>query len=90
MAVPYEVPAGIAGIVAPSGVWRAITPNDNVDLADGRCRAIYIGGAGNLKCRDKFGNAITFYSVAAGSVLPLRASRVYATGTTATYLVALY
>lgn len=90
MAIPYEIPSGIAGIVSPSAVWRDVAPNDNADLTDGRCRAVYIGGAGNLKALDNHGNAITFYSVAAGSILPIRVKRVYSTGTTATHLVALY
>jgi hypothetical protein len=66
----------------------AVTPNDGADLTD-TTRALYIGGAGDVRV-DMYGSGtVTFVGVAAGTVLPLRADRVYATGTTATSIVAL-
>jgi len=67
----------------------AITPNDGSDLAFAT-RGIYIGGFGNLRVDMQDGGAaVTFVGVNAGSVLPVRASKVYATGTTAINLVGL-
>lgn len=66
----------------------AITASDTVGFAE--CDAIYIGGAGSAAIVDSTGTATTFPGLLAGTVLPLRACRVNATGLTATNLVALY
>lgn len=65
----------------------SITPADT-DLA-APVRALYIGGAGNVKITDTLGNATTFNAVQAGSILPVMAVRVWSTGTTATSIVGL-
>ena len=75
---------------AASGSAEAVTPNDGTDLPRG-CRALYVGGAGTIVVMlDKDSASVTLVGVVAGSVLPIRAKRVFATGTTATGLVALY
>lgn len=66
----------------------AVTPSDSTDLA-APARALYVGGSGNVKINDSGNGAVTFVGVAAGSILPVMARRVYATGTTATNIVAL-
>lgn len=66
----------------------AITPHDTDDIQ--QTVAIYVGGIGNLKVDMKGGNAVTFQAVPVGTVLEIRATRVYATGTTATNLLGLY
>lgn len=65
-----------------------IPPSDTVNLTK-RCRAVYVGGAGNIVAVDDAGTAVTFSAVPAGTVLPIEAKRINATGTTATLLVAL-
>lgn len=53
-------------------------------------RAIYIGGAGDLTCRlYKDAEDVTFSSLPAGSLLPLRVASVRDTSTT-TLMLALY
>jgi hypothetical protein len=52
-------------------------------------RAIYVGGEGNLSVVMKCGATLTFQSVAAGSLLPIRVSKVLA-ATTATNILALW
>jgi hypothetical protein len=51
-----------------------------------------VGGAGNVAV--SFQNtpraSVAFVAVPAGTLLPVQAVRVYATGTTATSIVALY
>jgi len=73
----------------PAHYAVAVTPNDGADLAD-TSRALYIGGGGDVKVDMLGSGTVTFVGVAAGTVLPLRADRVYATGTTATSIVALW
>lgn len=66
----------------------AVTVSDTVDLP-APARALYIGGGGNIKINDTGNGAVIFYNVAAGSILPVMARRVYSTDTTATNIVAL-
>lgn len=73
-----------------SGAVRAVTPNDSTDLTLGTCRALYVGGAGDVSIVDLGGETVVFVGALAGSVLPIQTARVNATGTTATNIVALY
>lgn len=74
----------------PSRRALAITPSDSTDIADGQLtRGIYVGVAGDIVA--VIGdNAITFKNAVAGSVIPIRCSRINSTSTTATDLVALF
>lgn len=69
-----------------------ITPSDVEDLTFQGVRrnagAIEVGGAGDVRITTVRGQDITFYARAAGSTLPYKAKKVWATGTTATLLVA--
>ena len=67
----------------------AVTPNDSTDLTT-IARALYVGGAGDVKIDAADGSTVTFVGVQAGSIIPVRAARVYATGTDATNIVAIY
>ncbi len=68
----------------------AITNSDTATFA--ATRAIIVGGAGNLKVTMASGNAVTIVipATACGFVIPIRVTQVFATGTTATGVVALY
>lgn len=76
-------------VAAPARKLVAVTPNDGADLADVP-KALYIGAAGTLALIAADDTASVSLTVAAGAVLPIRAKRVLATGTTATDIVALY
>jgi len=85
----FGVHNGLEALSMPATKAIAITPSDSVDLAFAT-RAIYVGGNGNLRVDMQDGGAaVTFVGLVAGQVLPLRVSRIYATGTTATNLVGL-
>ncbi len=71
-------------------VCLAVTPSDSTDLTYSTCRAIYIGGDGDISLVDGNGATIAFSGVTAGSILPVQTARVNATGTTATSIIALY
>lgn len=80
---------------APACDGAEVTPNDGTDLAISS-RALYVGGAGDLKVTMKgggfgeTGSTITLQDVPAGTLLPLAVDRVFSTGTTATNIVALW
>lgn len=66
----------------------AITPHNTNDIG-ARVRGIWVGVAGDVSvvCHD--GSSALFVGAAAGSVIPVYARRVNATGTTATNLVGM-
>jgi len=74
---------------SPAARAAAITPSDAVDLV-AATRGLYVGGAGDVKIITAGADTVVFAAVPAGSVLPVQAARVLATGTTATNLVALW
>jgi len=73
---------------SPAEHHFTVIPSDTADLAV-RPRALRIGGAGSVVLRDAKGADVA-YAVQAGEILPVRALRVMATGTTATGIVGWY
>lgn len=67
----------------------AVTPHNSTDLAQ-TSRAIFVGGAGNLVAVMAGGTTVTFTGVVAGSILPIRVTRINSTNTTATNIVSIY
>lgn len=69
-----------------------IVPGDTgaADLADGACDAIWVGVAGDVNVlHEKDAAPILYKNVPVGR-LDVRAIRIYATSTTATFMVAMY
>ena len=76
-------------LLSPASHAAAVTLSDTVDLAFASKR-LWVGTAGNVKINTVGGETVTYNSVPAGTYLQVRATRVYATGTTATVVVAEY
>lgn len=73
----------------PAVRLRAVTPNDSTPLVF-VAKALYVGTGGNVAIMASEDTAaVTLTNVASGSIIPVRALRVMATGTTATNIVAL-
>lgn len=72
----------------PARSAAEVTFNDS-SLID-PTRAIYVGSTGNVKVDFVDGSTVTFSSVSAGTLLPIRVNKIYSTGTTATDIIALY
>ena len=70
------------GLEGPATRHYPITPSDTVDLPR-RPRALRVQVGGELSVVDEAGTVVS-YTVLAGEVLPFRAVKVRATGTTAT------
>jgi len=78
------------GFSGPARNAFSVTPNSAADLTT-FCRALYIGGAGNVRVTTTGGDTVTFTGLQAGQVLPVACRRVLgAPDTTATLIVALY
>ena len=77
-----------ASLSGPASSGFAVTPNDAADLPE-VTRAIYVGTGGDLTVRMLTGETLTFAGIAPASLLPVRATRILATGTTAGNLVGL-
>lgn len=71
-------------LTGPASAGFAVLPNDNLDLAE-ITRALYVGIGGDLVVTMASGRP----SVSDGSILPLRISRVHATGTSAESILGL-
>ena len=71
----------------PASGAAAVTPSDTTILD---CRALYIGGSGNLVLQmPNRDTSVTFFNVLGGTILPVSARRVML-ATTATNIVALF
>jgi hypothetical protein len=86
MSDPFE--EYTSGLSSPARNAFAITPNDSVDLAI-TPRFLNITVAGNIKVDTLGGDTGITLAVPVGR-FDLRATRVYAIGTTATGIVGLY
>jgi hypothetical protein len=80
------------GAMAPSRRVTVLVPADGADLPDVP-KGIYVGTAGDIKLiavdAPASATGITIKNVPGGSLLPIRARRVLATGTTAADMLAL-
>ncbi len=85
----------IAAGLASGSDARVITKSDTVEVATPtpglRCKAIYVGGVGDITVRFRVGEAVVLFSaIPVGTILPIGPEFVMATGTDATLMVAIY
>ena len=78
---------GVDAIVSATRA-AAVTLHDTNTIEN--TRALYIGGAGNLKVTMNHGDAVTFNGLQAGTILPIQVTVCWTTGSTASNIVALY
>lgn len=77
-----------ASLQSPASSLSPVTPADGADLAQA-ARALNVATSGAVRITTVAGTTATVY-VAAGIAFPVRARRVWATGTTATGIVAMW
>jgi hypothetical protein len=75
-------------LAGPASHGFAVTPSDSTLLSE-TTRGLYVGTTGNIAALMLSGASVTFSSVPAGAVLPVRLTKIMATGTTASNIVAL-
>lgn len=73
---------------SPPSAGVQISPDDGADLPV-TTRGLNVAGSGDVRLTTLDGDTLTLH-IAAGSVFPIRAVRVFATGTTATGIVGLW
>jgi hypothetical protein len=84
---PFEYSAD--SVSSPARNCIAVVPSDAVELTV-VTKALYVGTGGNVVVRSLDGVIdITFANVPTGTILPIRARAVRATGTTASQIVGL-
>ncbi len=77
-----------SGLESPGYDAEAVTPSDSTDLTV-TSRALYVGTSGDVRVTAASGAVVTFANVPEG-ILPMRVSRVHASGTTASDIVAVW
>lgn len=83
MSDPFKTHA--VGMTDPIVRAEDVLPSDTTDIAV-TSRAIYVGGAGDLRVTLSEGDTVTLSAAGAGWH-PIRVNRIWATGTTATSIV---
>lgn len=73
--------AASTAAVEPFATGGSVTPSDSTTLSN--VRGIWVGGAGNVVVTTAGGD-VTLNGVTAGTLIPVKATKVKATGTTAT------
>ena len=76
-----------SGLESPATDLTEVTPSDTVDLLQ-TSRALNVGITGLVRVTTVGGQTASVY-VAAGIAFPVRATRIWATGTTASNIVAM-
>jgi hypothetical protein len=77
--------ANVTGGISDPG-WDAVALTNNVTFGTS-ARALYVGGLGDVEVITANGNTVKFTSVPAGTILPIRCTKL-TTNTTATSVVA--
>ena len=65
-----------------------VTPSDSTTYSI--ARALWVGAAGNVAVTTVDGDVLTFVGVQAGTLLPVRVSKVMSTNTTASSILVLW
>lgn len=76
-------------LVSPPEQAAPVLPSDS-EVLPHVTRALWIGGGGDLRLRMLGGGEVTLAGVVPGSLIPIRAVQVFATGTTAAAIVGLW
>lgn len=84
-----KLQTSVAAAVTPSDTVNIANPSNQNGSGNNGC-VLYVGGAGNVKVLTAGGSEVTFTGVQAGTFMPVQVKRVFATGTTATSIVALW
>lgn len=74
----------------PASDAQTISPSDSKPLPGGPCRKIWVGTTGDVRITTQAGTVTVLKNVPSGTSIDVITSQVWATGTSASDLVALY
>jgi hypothetical protein len=77
----------VSGLESPAIRVADVNPSDTTDLPE-TCRALNVAQSGTVRVSTCGGTTATVF-VAAGIAFPIRATRIWSTGTTAVNITAL-
>lgn len=78
----------ISELTTPATNAKAVTKSDS-DTFDAT-KAVYVGATGDVKVTMFGGMDVTFEAVPTGTVLPIRVTKIFSTGTSASKFVILW
>lgn len=84
-----KLQAGRAAAVTPSNTANIPSVSSQDGSGNNGC-VLYVGTKGNLKVMTVGGDEVTFTNIQDGSFIPVQVLKVFATGTTASNIVALW
>jgi hypothetical protein len=87
-AVVTSVAANTLGLSA--NIFTATSKAYSIYAENNTPAVLYIGGAGNVRVLTEGGNDVTFNGTLAGSYFPIQVLKVFASGTTATNIIAIW
>ena len=70
--------------------WKPVTPSDSLLLPYGRCRAIWVGTAGDVNVLNEDGSTQVLPGVLAGMAHPCSTTQILNSSTTAVTILAGY
>ena len=89
-----SVPLSGLNVIAPAASAKSVTPSNSTNFDFGVCKGLFVGTGGNIAVvmvGDGDSSKVTvFTNVLGGTILPVQATRVNSTSTTASNIVALY
>ena len=83
-----SVAANTIGLSA--NIFTATSKDYSISAENNTPAVLYSGGAGNVRVLTEGGNDVTFNGTLAGSYFPIQVLRVFASGTTATNIIAIW
>jgi hypothetical protein len=73
---------------SPAAAAQAITASDSTEYDD--VRGVYVGVTGDVAVTFENGDSVVLVGLAAGTIHPIRAKKILATGTDATDIVIFF
>lgn len=88
---PVSPAAPVAVLAQSSGDWVTVSPSDVTPIRGTDVTSdLYVGTGGNLRFLTEKGQDVILKNVPGGSLVPTRCTKVFATNTTASDIVAVF
>lgn len=82
-----RTPQAQPGMIQPAGCGESLSITTSVSALT---RAVWVGGAGNMRVTLENGSTLTFDGIAAGTLMPIRVTMLKSLSTTATNIIGIW